>query len=619
MQLEFGDYSVNAAAREVRRDGELLDIEPRAFELLIYLLEHRERAVGKDELQNEVWGTIVSDSAMTRSVMKLRKSLGGEPESVIKTVPRFGYRFIATLTEPAEAEPVLAERVRSKRGRWPAVAVLALSVLAVFWIVLHSDPPVAKSVAVLPFVDLSEAQDQAWFADGLAEEILNALARTPDLSVASKTSSFAFRDGAEGVSTIAGKLGVAHVLEGSVRRDADRVRVSAKLIRAEDGFHVWSENFDHDYSDLITIQEAVATKIANALQTTMDPELLASFVSSGTASVPAFEAYLQGLADYDSMLRTGNVDTYTGSISSFQRAVEIDPNFGLAWFEIAEYWAAQMSLTGILSGEVDLPREELFDRFESAINSAVEHANDPVSKIGVRAMRASEYLELRKALQLNTEYLAQRPNDRGARDRQMVLLGKTNRYDELREFVEQLFAEDEREVVTLARALLAAALSGDREMAESAAIRSVDRVGFNAIGLYQLHRAWLWSGSIQKARSVYEDIAASEMPAENLYLAKLRQLCAEGRTDEADALYAYGIVAYRHEMTVVWISHTIMGEHVAATEMWRPMDNGDMTLYSGVIQYSTFDPQQYPNLSLFLTEHGNEPGPVQKIPFRCYD
>ena len=305
MRFEFGDYAVDVAAREVRRNGELIEVEPRAFELLIYLLENRERAVGKDELQEKVWGTIVSDSALTRCVMKLRKALGGEPEAVIKTVPKFGYRFVAPLAQ-AETAGTTGQESRPDRT-WLVLLALGgmLAVpLALWWFSPADRAVIEKSVAVLPFSDLSETQDQAWSADGLAEEILNALARTPDLAVASRTSSFAYRNSAQSVSAIAADLGVAHILEGSVRRADGRVRVTAQLIRARDGFHVWSANFDHDYTDLISIQESVAIEIARALKTTMDSELLVRFVSSGTASVPAFEAYLRGLADYATMLET---------------------------------------------------------------------------------------------------------------------------------------------------------------------------------------------------------------------------------------------------------------------------------------------------------------------------
>ena len=132
-----------------------------------------------------------------------------------------------------------------------------------------------RSIAVLPFVNMSSDAEQEWFADGLTEEILNSLARTPDLLVTARTSAFKYKGSNEDIPTIAEALGVEHVLEGSVRRSGDRLRVTAQLIRASDGFHLWSENFDRELDDVIKIQEEVAIKIADALDTAMDPEALA--------------------------------------------------------------------------------------------------------------------------------------------------------------------------------------------------------------------------------------------------------------------------------------------------------------------------------------------------------
>jgi TolB-like protein len=149
-----------------------------------------------------------------------------------------------------------------------------------------------RSIAVLPFVNMSSDQAQEWFSDGLTEEILNALARTPDLLVAARTSSFKYKNSDEDVPTIAAALGVAHILEGSVRSARDRLRVKAQLIRASDGFHLWSQTYDREPEDVIRIQEDIAIEIAKALETAMDPEALARMVSSGTSSVPAYNAYL---------------------------------------------------------------------------------------------------------------------------------------------------------------------------------------------------------------------------------------------------------------------------------------------------------------------------------------
>ncbi len=190
-----------------------------------------------------------------------------------------------------------------------------------------ADTRIRRTIAVLPFLNMSSDDEQAWFADGLTEEILNSLARTPDLLVSARTSSFAYKGTTKDISTIAQELGVNHILEGSVRRGGDRLRVTAQLIRAEDGFHLWSQTYDRTLDDVIQIQEEVAVEIARALKTAMDPEALAKMMSAGTSSVPAFEAYLEGLAYGISSGTTGDVYEYLSASQAFERAIGIDPTF----------------------------------------------------------------------------------------------------------------------------------------------------------------------------------------------------------------------------------------------------------------------------------------------------
>src|SRR6056297_3289334 len=153
-----------------------------------------------------------------------------------------------------------------------------------------------KTIAVLPFADFSPARDHEWFADGLTEEILNALARTPDLLVTARTSSFRYKDSTLDIPQIAAELGVAHVLEGSIRSTPQRIRVTAQLIRAADGFHLWSQTYDRDPADMIEIQEDLARNIALAMETTMDPQALSDMARVGTRSVEAYQAYIRGIA-----------------------------------------------------------------------------------------------------------------------------------------------------------------------------------------------------------------------------------------------------------------------------------------------------------------------------------
>jgi TolB-like protein len=220
------------------------------------------------------------------------------------------------------------------------IGVLALAVilLLVDKIFLSTDvggvdvatAEIEKSLAVLPFADLSQAQDQEWFADGLAEEILNALARTPDLLISARTSTFAYKGSDKDIPTIAQELGVAHVLEGSVRRSGDRIRVTAQLIRANDGFHLWSQNYDRDSTDIIEIQEDLAIQIASALETTMDPGALADMLRVGTSSVAAYQAYIHGAGLRSRSLLENRNDLMRTSYEFFEEARKQDPTFSAA-------------------------------------------------------------------------------------------------------------------------------------------------------------------------------------------------------------------------------------------------------------------------------------------------
>ena len=271
---------------------------------------------------------------------------------------------------------------------------------------------VEKSVAVLPFADLSQNQDQEWFADGLAEEILNALARTPDLLISARTSTFAYKGTDKDIPTIAKELGVAHVLEGSVRRAGDRIRVTAQLIRANDGFHLWSQNYDRDSTDIIEIQEDLAIQIASALETTMDPAALADMVRVGTSSVAAYQAYIHGTGLRARSLLENNPALNRTSYEYFEEAREQDSSFSAASAAAADYWVTQLSLTSFQmdTSNITVP-SDMLQAFYDRNGEASATANSDVDRLMYRAQRAAVDLRLREALRLYRAYLDERPND----------------------------------------------------------------------------------------------------------------------------------------------------------------------------------------------------------------
>lgn len=629
MKYRFDKFLLDTGARELSAAGEVIPLEPRTYELLAYLLERRDDAVGKDELQNEVWGTIVSESTVARSVMKLRKALGDGNESIIKTVPRFGYRFNAVVyPDDTEAEARIVDPSADGGRRLVPVAILvvllAAGALATGLLRLHSDsrqqaaePVSSKSVAVLPFDDMSETGGQEWFADGLAEELLNALARAPDLLVASRTSSFAYRDTAVDIREIASRLGVANVVEGSVRRDDKRMRVTAQLVRASDGFHLWSETYDRSLDDLIDTQEQIALDIANALETAMDPQLLQQMLSTGTRSVAAFEAYMQGLSDHAAMVATGDTGGYHASIAAFERAVELDSNYSAAHQEIAEYWSTQLSLIGIAAGTLPVPREAARRNFHDAIARAIATTDDSARQLTLRSNQAYLGVDLLRAYELNTAYLERRPNDWAAQSRQISLLINLGRHDELVATTRRFVEIGVHNSVVLARALHAALYTGDVDAIQEFLDIVLKRAADSAVANYQVHRSLLWLGRPDDAKAMLKRVLASRLPTENKYLARLRQACAESDDALATQLVRTHMPTFSDDVAMVWLTYKLLGDETAAVESIRHFDNADITAYGGFLDYGNFDAAAYPNLRAHLETYGEPRPQPREIPFRC--
>jgi adenylate cyclase len=298
MTLAFANCQLDSDSRELERDGEQVSIEPKTLDLLIYLINNRDRAIGKDELQDEVWGTIVSDAALTRAVMKLRKAVGDDVKTaaIIKTVPRYGYRFVAHI----------------KYGSTPA----------------KIGPPERKGIAVLPFDNMSGDSENEYFSDGIAEEILNLLAKLPALRVASRTSSFAFRGAQKTAKEIAAALDVDILLEGSVRKAGNRVRITMQLIDAEDDAHIWSEIYDRELTDIFDVQAEIAREVVAAITRGEAGDIR---VYEATDSPKAYDFYLRGRQKFHEYDR-GNQHQ---AREMFHSAIEADPNYAKAWAGLA--------------------------------------------------------------------------------------------------------------------------------------------------------------------------------------------------------------------------------------------------------------------------------------------
>ena len=298
-RLSFGPFQLDQDAHMVLRDGEPLAVGHRGVTLLAALLSRPGEVLTKSELMDAVWGSAaVEESNLTVQIAALRKTLGPSPAGVdwIATVPRVGYRF---LSRPS-AVPAGEEK---------------------------------SSIAVLPFVNLSSDPEQAFFADGLAEEIIVALGKLPGLLVIARNSSFAYRGSDIDVRKVGSDLDVRFVLSGSVRRGGSRLRMSAQLADAESGAQLWAETFDRELSDVFAIQDEVTRRIVDALKLKLTPAQAARASDGGTEDIEALDLLMRGRALTGGP--TQNLDVHRRATDLFRRAIERDPGYVDAMGELA--------------------------------------------------------------------------------------------------------------------------------------------------------------------------------------------------------------------------------------------------------------------------------------------
>jgi len=255
------------------------------------------------------------------------------------------------------------------------------------------------SVAILPFADLSEAHDQAYFCDGLAEEILNALASIRGLRVASRTSSFRFREGTADVREIGRALNVASIMEGSVRKFGDRVRVTAQLIDAGNGYHLWSENFDRGLADIFAIQEEIARSVARALRVSLKADVTLDIGRNAPRDMRAYEFYLRGRQ----IQSLKSSDNWTKAPHMFRRAIELDPDYAQAYAGLGDS-LAQLLIWRIIKPEDAL--DEAIAAAKRALELAPELAEAHVARANTLSLAGDNegaVAEFKRAIELNPE------------------------------------------------------------------------------------------------------------------------------------------------------------------------------------------------------------------------
>lgn len=392
----IGKWLVDPALGELSQQGVTTKLDPRAMRLLMFLAERPGQVVGMTELLGGIWGkSIVTPSSVYEAMAELRQALGDaadNPEYIV-TLPRRGYRLIAavencsTLAECEPDEPKQDPPAESidlpdtTRGFGPqrrailtfGTIIAVVAGIAAVWLSLSSAPapsaPTDKSIAVLPFLDLAENQDQVYFADGLAEQLLDVLATVPGLRVISRTSSFQFKNRNEDMRSIGSKLGAAYLVEGSVRREGQQIRVVAQLIRSSDGSHQWSGTFNREAADILQLETDLAASLGRALELSVESSSIANPVE--TDNPEANDQYLRGLKALDPHTRSGTAD----AVSHFEYALSLDPDFAAAQVSLAKTRYVQVTY-GYLPGSTGIPlaRESIAKAVLLNPRSAIAHA-----------------------------------------------------------------------------------------------------------------------------------------------------------------------------------------------------------------------------------------------------
>ena len=463
----FGDFQLDLERGNLTRGGQEIALRPKAFAVLQFLLEHAGQLVAREALLDAVWpGVVVTDDSIAQCLIEIRKALGDQSRSVIRTIPRRGIMFDAPVRfEDAGATVRSPWSSRWTRRGWMAGVVLVAVALLLWWANAHlpAAHPAASpnSIAVLRFTDMSPEGDQAYLGDGLSEEIMHRLAQSRSLRVIARVSSFAVEG--QPVASIAKQLGVSHVLEGSVRKQGNMLRVTAQLVDAATSSHIWSKAYDRKLDDILAVQEDIASAVARSLEAS-----LGGLDDTAGVDPKAYELFLEARFFYQ---RRYEGDRERAR-QKFAQALLISPEFARAWVGLAA--VANASLHDE-EQRLNLPasREGLLETERHAVEQALRFGPD-LAEAHIRAARLYADLDDREKAREQVEIARSLDPDHW--------LVRTMLANELR------IAGRIDESITLFR-------------------QEAQRDPLNVVLRVALVRFLVWAGRIQEAKSEWDDIA----------------------------------------------------------------------------------------------------------------
>jgi TolB-like protein/Flp pilus assembly protein TadD len=315
LRFAFEDFVLDAGRRELHRGGSLVPVEPKVFDLLTHLVENRDRVVSRDELIASVWqGRIVSESALATAINAARAAIAdsGETQRLIKTLPRKGIRFVGALqTNDALAATAVAPPIPAEP------TTLAL--------------PDKPSIAVLPFQNITGNPEQEYFADGMVEDIIAGLSRIRWLFVIGRNSSFAYKGNAVDVKRVGRELGVRYVLDGSVRKAGDRVRVTGQLVEAQTGIQLWAERYDRTHTDIFDLQDELTMSVVGAIEPSLRKVEIERVRRKRPENLDAYDFLLRALP----YTYTHTAEDAAHAIPLLQKALALEPGYAAAHAALA--------------------------------------------------------------------------------------------------------------------------------------------------------------------------------------------------------------------------------------------------------------------------------------------
>jgi len=488
-------------------------LEPKVMQVLVHLANHVNEVVSKEELMRVVWpDTFVTEDVLTRCISALRKALDDDPKEpkYIQTIPKSGYRLIAEVRsviqqESLPAEPAVESTSRRRRllvavGAVVGFALLGALVVFRFW--PRAVPSPAKMMlVVLPFQNLSGDPEQEYFSDGLTDEMITELARLQpeSLSVIARTSAMQYKKTDKQVSQIGNELGVDYVVEGTVRREGSRVRITAQLIRAQRQIHIWAATYDRELSSILAVQTEVARAIAGQIRLTL---------AGGAGKAPAVRSvnpdayveYLMGRYHWDKL----TPEDLEAAAGHFRRAVDLDPGFARAWLGLSDSYRHLGSWWG------DWPPRKAFPLAKETVLKALDLDSTLGEAHGSLGWIYFVYdwdwakaeAELKRGIELS-------PNGRDALSPYANFLRRMKRLDEARQQLARCLEVDPLSPLEVMESALLLIDAGEPQKAEPLVIRVSETAPDYRASLWGWANFYLSTGRLNQAISYLEKTAAT--------------------------------------------------------------------------------------------------------------